>query len=369
MFKQNTLIRGKIRNDVIVLLPVYQEVQIITQTFDYFDRVSSRLNVKIIFITTKLEGIASKNATHLALKKIVGKNSNILLEHCPKMHGSKAGQLNWIMEKYKNQTDYFAIFDADSRPDYKGIQYVMRSNKKPAVFQMPSIYLSHMSNSLASKTIAVFQTSWSFCFEIPKWRSWQDNSCNPHVMYLVGHGLFLKNNIRLSERTITEDIEVGYRLSAQRATMVCVPFFDKAFVPKNFIDAIIQSSRWYYGELMAPITFRKYFKNSNKIIHYSYLCLIRYSQILLWLFGPFMIIIGLIKAITFMPLFLFGLCCIGLYWTLDVFICSYIYASYDSLILMPIKFITNGIGPLLCVSYVIIDRLKIKEFKFVKTKR
>jgi cellulose synthase/poly-beta-1,6-N-acetylglucosamine synthase-like glycosyltransferase len=369
ILKNNSIEKSKTENNVIVLLPIFQETQIIAQTFNYFYQIANKLNVRIIFITTELEGPTAKNATYLAVKKLIGEKSNVLVEHYPKTRGSKASQLNWIMEKYINQTDYFAIFDADSRPDDKGIQYVMQSKKRPAVFQMPSIYLPHESNSLASKTLAVFQTKWSYCFEIPKWRTWQDHLIRSHVMYVVGHGLFLQKNIRLSEQTITEDLELGYRLSAQRAALVVVPFFDKASVPHTFITAIIQSSRWYYGELLAPITFRQQFKDSHNVLRYTLLCLIRYGQILLWMLGPILVIIGLITAVSYPILLALGIASIGLYWLLNVFICTYRHASYDSLILMPIKLITNGVGPMLCVFYVILDLLKIKEFQFIKTKR
>lgn len=369
ILENNTIGKSKIKNTVIVLLPIYQEVQIIIQTFDYFYRIADKLNVKIIFITTELEGHTANNATYIAAKKIIGEKGNVMLEHYPKACGSKANQLNWIMEKYKDQADYFSIFDADSRPDEKGIQYVMQSKKKPAVFQMPSIYLPHESNSLASKTLAVFQTKWSYCFEIPKWRTWQDHSMSSHVMYLVGHGLFLRNDIRLSEQTITEDLELGYRLSAQRATLVVVPFFDNAFVPQKFITAVVQSSRWYYGELLAPVTFRQHSKDAHNVMRYVNLCMIRYLQILLWMLGPILVIIGLMVAIPYPILLAVGIASIGLYLLLNVFICSYGHASYDSFVLMPIKFLINGIGPMLCVGYIVLDRLKIKEFQFVKTKR
>lgn len=369
ILKNNTISKGDTRNEVIILLPVYQETEIIDKTLDYFYRISTKLNIKVILITTELEGDITNNATHLAIMKIIGKERNVLLAHYPEMRGTKAKQLNWVMKKYKDQTDYFAIFDADSRPDVRGIQYVMQAKKRAAVFQMPSIYLPHPSKSLASKTLAVFQTRWSYCFEIPKWQTWQNHPNISHVMYVVGHGLFLQNNIRLSEQTITEDLELGYRLSAQRAPLILIPFFDYALVPQKFTTAIKQSSRWYYGELLAPAVFRQHFRGANNIIRYVYNCIIRYIQILLWMLGPLLVIAGLIIAIPYPFLLIMGVASVCIYWLLHSYICSYGYASYDSLILMPIKLITNGIGPMLCVVYLALDRLKIKEFQFVKTKR
>ena len=102
--------------------------------------------------------------------------------------------------------------------------------------------------------MAVFQTRWSYCFEIPKWRAWHEHPERAHVMYVVGHGLFL-SRIYGFEQTLAEDLELGYRLSAERASLIVMPFFDRALAPKAFTMAIGQSARWYYGELLAPVTF------------------------------------------------------------------------------------------------------------------
>jgi hypothetical protein len=96
---------------------------------------------------------------------------------------------------------------------------------------------------------------------------------------------------------------------------------------------------------------------------------IRYAQILLWMLGPILVMASLIIALSNIQLFAIGLASIGSYWLLHAFICSYGHASYSSLILMPVKLIINGVGPMLCVGYTLLDILKIREFQFVKTKR
>jgi cellulose synthase/poly-beta-1,6-N-acetylglucosamine synthase-like glycosyltransferase len=368
--QQNSKIaKSKARNTVIILVPIYRETQIIVQTIDYFDELATKLNIKVLFITTEREGSPTKNKTYQAARKLLDKEPNLVLEHYPKAHGSKAEQLNWAIEKYRSSADYFAIFDADSRPDIRGIQYVLGTERPSDIFQMPTIYLPHRSNTLASQAIAVFQTRWSYCFEIPKWRAWQNHPNTARVMYLVGHGLFVSNNFRFSEQTITEDLELGYRLSSQRATLTVVPFFDYALVPRKFRTAILQSSRWYYGELLSPINFWQRAKESNSIIQFTLRFIIRYSQILLWMIGPLLVAASIVVVAPNPVLLTIGLVSISLYWIIHAFICAYHQASRSSLILLPIKLITNGVGPMLCVIYVVLDLLKIREFNFVKTKR
>ncbi|MGH2448536.1 MAG: glycosyltransferase [Chloroflexota bacterium] len=358
------------KREVILLIPVYKEAEIINQTYGYFAEIAKTCDVKVIFITTEAEGSASDNATYSLLEKL-NRNKDVELKHYNGVRLSKAAQVNAVMDEYKNKTDYFAIFDADSRPDPRGIKFVLQSESQTDVFQMPSIYLPHKTNTLASQTMAVFQTRWSYCFEIPKWRKWQSWTNGPSVMYVVGHGLFIKNNIRFSESTITEDLELGYRLSAKRATMTLVPYFDTAHVPKKFTTAVIQSSRWYYGELVAPITFWKYAPKAKTghSAEYSVRSLIRYAQILLWMAGPLFVISGLIMSTDNPVLLMLGLTSITLYWLMHSLICYYGNASYQSLLLMPIKLVINGIGPMLCFIYTLLDILKLKEFRFVKTAR
>jgi len=370
LLKHKVINKNK-KNAVILLIPMYQETKIVAQTFKYFYEVSRSCNVKVIFVTTELEGSVADNQTHLALRKLVGNKRSILLEHYSEAHGSKAHQLNMVMEKYKDQTDYFAVFDADSRPDVRGIQYVQGAVQRTDVFQMPSTYLPHPSNALASQTMAVFQTRWSYCFEIPRWLAWQSNPGDSHIMYTVGHGLFIQNSIRFSEKTIAEDLELGYRLAAQGATLSIVPFFDYALVPQRFITAVVQSSRWYYGELLAPAIFWRYATDARTKHRaaYGYHSIIRYVQILLWMLGPILVIVSLILALPNIYLFSLGLVVICLHWLLHLFICRYQHASYRSLLLMPVKLAVNGLGPMLCVIYILLDIMKMKEFRFVKTER
>lgn len=371
LLKNKVIDKSKAKNDVIILIPMYRETKIAAQTFKYFYEIARSCNIKVIFVTTEVEGRTADNQTYLALRRLIGNKSNILLEHYPETRGSKASQLNVVMDKYKDQADYFAIFDADSRPDVRGIQYVMQAGRKIDVFQMPSVYLPHPSNTLASQTMAAFQTRWSYCFEIPKWRNWQANPGSSHVMYTVGHGLFIQNRIRFSEQTIAEDLELGYRLAAQGATLSIVPFFDYALVPQKFVTAIVQSARWYYGELLAFVTFWRHAtdtRTQHRVV-YGYHSIIRYAQILLWMLGPVLVIASLILALPSTYLFSLGLMTICLYWLLHLFICRYQHISYRSLILMPVKLVVNGLGPILCVVYALLDVLKMKEFRFVKTER
>jgi cellulose synthase/poly-beta-1,6-N-acetylglucosamine synthase-like glycosyltransferase len=364
--KNNTLDMTKARNNIVILIPIYQEEHIIAQTMDYFYNIAAKLNIKIIFITTEREGGIAKNKTYLSAKKLIGNKRNILLVHYPEIHGAKAAQLNWVMDNYQGKADYFAIFDADSRPDDRGIQYVIQAEAKADVFQMPSIYAPHPSRSLASQAIAAFQTRWSYCFEIPKWLTWQNQPNEPHVMYVVGHGLFINPHIRFSEQTIAEDLELGYRLSAKSAMFALVPFFDNAAVPKSFIISIIQSSRWYYGELIAPITFWKAAKhnNTNK---YIFKAMIRTMQILLWMLGPALVLLSIFIVTESSVLLIIGLISIGLYFIPSYLICAYGQASLQSLILMPLRLLSISLGPMLCIVYINLDRLKLRKFSFTKT--
>ena len=70
LLKNNKINKSAVRNSVILLVPIYQEAQIIDQTFNYFHQIVDKLNIKIIFITTEVEGSIYTNKTYLSVKKI-----------------------------------------------------------------------------------------------------------------------------------------------------------------------------------------------------------------------------------------------------------------------------------------------------------
>lgn len=363
--------KRQIVNKITILIPMYKESTIAGETVQFFSQIASRLHIEVFFITTEKEGAPETNATYQIIYKAINGTKNLHLLHYPNRQGDKAAQINWAADVRISSDAFLAIFDADSRPDYRGISYVQHSSSDVDVFQMPSIYLPHQSNSIESRASAIFQTRWTYCFEIPRWIRWQHSRRSPLCMYLVGHGLFIKNGIRFPEDTITEDLKLGYKLSSSNVNFVLVPFFDYAYTPKAFSSVIVQSSRWFYGELLSLQTFyNQYRKLPNQKLIYFIRATIRYAQVLLWLLGPTILLLCVLisTASSSQELALFS---IGFFlYILPHGIVGYHNAlSIKSLALVPIRAAINSIGPMLCIYNVILDRLKIKKIDFISTKR
>ncbi len=361
---------SRARNSVTILIPLYKEGRIALETVSYFSELASKLSCDVVFVTTAREGSLKNNETFQMVRKLVDQHNYLSIKHYPYRHGAKASQLNWAMKKLGPHVKYFAIFDADSRPDFRGLLYVKNSRLQPDVFQMPTVYRPHPSESLASKALAVFQTRWTYCFEIPKWQQWQNNPNTSYPMYLVGHGIFLKNGIHFSEDTLTEDLELGYRLSAKRAQLNLVPYFDYATTPRKLYMAIIQSSRWYYGELFSLGSFIKLSKQSDNIIFYMCRATIRYVQILLWMLGPVLVLLATALSVASPLLLGLAIVNIAMYcYALHILVCRYQGLSLSYVILLPVKAVLNGLGPMLCAYFVMLDALNIRKFHFTKTER
>lgn len=349
-------------NDLAIIIPVYQEEKIAKAMVEYFNDISVKKDCDIFYVTTNRD----PEDTQIEIKKIMNKQSKILQYHGD-ING-KAAQINFAIEKLQNDKyDYFGIFDADSRPDLKAFDYVTMNKLEKDILQMPSKYTENMNHiGLISKANAFFQTRWTFCYEIPNWKKWELNSKKHSMMYLVGHGLFIRSGIglRFSENTIAEDIEFGYRASLNDLSLDIIPFFDKCTVPDKYLSTIPQAARWFYGELTMPrlIKHNLTLKNLVKFI-------VRYEQILEWAFGFICITIGIIYSIFTKQILLICIFVISMliYYIVIVSVIRRIdlELSRISICAYSIKSITNCLGPLLCIAKTLFG----KNNKFNKTKR
>ena len=301
--KKSKMNKNTIKKTVAILIPVYNEVPIIKDTIAYFSELSERFDIDIYYITTSKEGVGTDNKTENIIRKLVNNKSTIV--HCPKKTGAKASQLNYAFEYIKKSYDYFSIFDVDSRPDARAFEYIMHDTKSPDLYQMPSVYSRGIENaSLLVKSNAIFQTRWTMCYEIPHWLFWECNIHRP-LMYTVGHGLFIKSSYLKNPRhifredTIAEDIWYGYTASSNNATLSLIPFADYCTVPPSTLGNIKQTSRWFNGELRLAYLKDELLKIRKNKLHSVLLIIKRYLEIMLWPFGPPLIMLSTILSFFF----------------------------------------------------------------------
>lgn len=154
----------KKQQHLALLIPILFEKKIIKETIEFYKKIERKID--IIYVTSEVEG-KQKNSSYLQLKKELY-NSTQKIIHCSKKRKGKAVQLNYAFQKIKGKYDYVGIFDADSRPDHKGLISIIRGRYKADLIQMPSIYDAQKTKGWQA-AVAVFQTTWSFIFEIPHW--------------------------------------------------------------------------------------------------------------------------------------------------------------------------------------------------------
>ncbi len=349
-------------NKVAVIIPVYKEEKIIKNTIEYFKGIKA----DVYYVSTIREGKRTKNSTYQLIRESVVGGKALFYGGGQ----AKSGQINqalrhlYSLDKYS----YIGIFDADSRPDKNVFEYIRSNQLNADILQMPSRYYDNYTTiSLLNKANAVFQTRWSLCYELPQWRKWQTKKSYAPLMYLVGHGLFIsaERKFYFPEDTIAEDLYFGYSMSLDNNSIFVLPFFDNCTVPEKYTLNIIQSSRWFYGELILPKIMTKYKLTVNRLIAF----VVRYTQILQWMLGPIMVLICVIYSFTTFSIWLMVLSMLGiviycvalptLSVTRTMRLNVFFYLAYI------LKSIINCMGPLLCVYKQLLHKNEI----FIKTER
>lgn len=368
---------GGTHRRIALLIPVFKEAVIIADSVKHFNQLAEQHDLEVFYVTTEKEGPKHENPTYSIIKRLINNRSHLL--HYPMQKGAKAAQINYSLDQIELSTekyDYIGVFDADSRPDPAGIDFVKNDSKaSPLVYQMPSRYdKSWSSLRPMAKASAAFQTRWTLCYEIPGWVRWQSALHTGIVMYLVGHGLFIRFNSRLRfpEDTVTEDLALGYRLASTNASVKLVPYWDQCSVPPRMATALVQSSRWYSGEMLSYKIFRNQLTAARLGAVYAAKVLLRYIQLACWLLGPLVVASLLLATLITGDLPGALLLMIGV--TLYSFI---IYLPMKGVLdidwrthaLIPLKGLLNCAGPMLAALSLIRARIFHLQIDFVKTER
>src|SRR5579863_2237913 len=189
-------------NRIFILIPVYQEAEVIKASVEYFAKLGQFPNVLIYYISTEKEG--SNSDTVVAIKQMLEQHEFLYL-HYPETEGFKAHQLNWAIKQIlashsdaDPQATYFGIYDVDSRPEIEVIKTLLYGREP--IYQQPSIYLENYTRIGAIQQIgALFQTKWDLCGNIPIFRAYQQSLQKERSVrslpHLTGHGLFVRADI------------------------------------------------------------------------------------------------------------------------------------------------------------------------------
>ncbi len=251
--------------EVTILIPVFSEENILKETLQFWKKSS----FTPIFITSIRDSGESE--------KIIRRFSNFQIMQFPNIRGYKASQLNWAISQI--HSDYIAIFDADSRPDFRGIEFVQNSGEKP-IYQMYTIF---HGKSMFGKASALYQSRRVLAFELSA-------SIRKKFSYLIGHGLIVKKDILeefpFCEKTLTEDLIFGYQTHLKGFYPTPLPYFDNSSSPDSPITYIRQGGRWFLGDFLFPQFVELSWNDFSKFFR-------RYLHIFDWFLGSILVLYAL----------------------------------------------------------------------------
>lgn len=339
-----------IQNSVTILIPVFCEEKSLVEALLFW----KKSKFSPIFITTEKEKF-NKDCRTL---EILESQTDFQIIHSPNLTGFKATQLNFAIRKITTD-GYFAIFDIDSRPDFRGIEFVEKM-AVDEVLQMPTLFTEKFyENSFFGKATAIFQSRRVLAFEIP-------TLLNSDFGYLVGHGLFIKSTVFqkyiFCETTITEDLVFGYNLYLNGFRPQPIPYFDFSTVPQNFFQTVPQTSRWFIGDLLFP----KYIKIK---LTDTWNIFFRYLHILDWFWGSifviYTLILGSFVQILIAEILIFSFLSLH-YFTLKIANIKGNIKIYFGILL---KMLINSISPTFGIYTKILDIFNIKKLTFQRTEK
>jgi len=283
----------------------------------------------------------------------------------PKVEGIMSHQINYalneIKKEYISPSTFFAIYNADSRPNpdtllfiAKKIQKLEHEKKKPNIIQQSSLFTLNYNRfprtlkGLILKTASIFQTKWTLVHELHRFkthskkvnienRSLIDILANVRLSHCVGHGLFIRLSILQSINsipidTITEDLPFGFYKCCEGEAIYPIPILENSESPTT-LDSLVNQKRVWFTPYLEYIKYRKKVLLENKFrkkLEVDFLTLQGIWTGFIWLVQSFVFLIPLILSIltlnfSFFVIWIFAL---ALYWYIPVFI---IYSNLKKL--------------------------------------
>ncbi|PIS07515.1 hypothetical protein COT78_03200 [Candidatus Berkelbacteria bacterium CG10_big_fil_rev_8_21_14_0_10_43_13] len=204
--------------------------------------------------------------------------------HYPHENGKMAHQINFAVkgicaEKNVGSRDFFGIYNADSKPHPKTLDYIdtfASTQTDLAVFQQHGNYLKNhivLTKNFWTGSVlfsaALWQTRWSLAIEMYNTFRQLPAQKLPQLVrrflypanYCVGHGLFFTRAVYekvtcLSEVTMNEDAEFGLELNQLEIPITPIPFFDLSDSPDSIRSLFIQKSIWFFSPLQSYVYYR-----------------------------------------------------------------------------------------------------------------
>ncbi|MFA7285781.1 MAG: glycosyltransferase family 2 protein [Candidatus Paceibacterota bacterium] len=267
---------------IFILLPLLNEQKIYRETISYFLENFNTPYVFIVIITSSRE--IGEHSTFNFIKKDIenrlwdNNTDRIKLLNEENKNSNMATQLNFAVNEIvgldiKNKEEAYILYNADSRPSSLTLNYFTEYLKKHSAednfaIQQPCVFIKDIGKNNFVNALSLYQTWFCLGHENRILKNYEISTSsiaeqkipfmkelfNSQLGYSVGHGSSMKfstllNNGGYPENLLTEDLTLGYFLSAKKVPIINLDVLEVADVPFDFTSYIKQRNVWFWNYL------------------------------------------------------------------------------------------------------------------------
>lgn len=388
--------------DIFVLLPALKEQKIVKTTIDWFQKFEYKGNIKFIIITTEKEELEfSKNhikddTTNVVVEKYLKeiKDERFIHYHYPKTNGNKSSQMNYAVEKIKEEYQineeetYISVFDFDSKPaldTFENLNIVAEYKNNPdAINQVPLCFKNYEEFSKDKSKVLLLLYTFHHTIRscaIEKAKLLICSLTKYKVpQYCMGACMHIKLSTLLENEKFpifVDDLTLGYRLSIKGARFAYLPSYNYSLIPNRLYD-YMNSAVLIFKGISTYITEIKKAKGRDF-----------YGRVKMFIAGSGNIIVFTIIPWFIIAFYIYSILTnnLGLsFWLLLSIpylwcIASYInlkyygfqkdnkFNSFLAFLISPIWFFFRPFGFLIYLKRLIVSKISHKEIKYKKTER
>lgn len=328
-WEQEWAINPEIDTKIVVLLPMLSEKKIVTATLNYWMTIYYPPDLIKIIPITKREDFERGTTTASLINKWISENTDqaqrVIHLHLPDGGFCKADQLNFALDQINvnlsgwiTDMTFFAVYDADSRPDRRVLLELNHTSKKykdVQAFQQGSLYFADYDN-LPSGILGWYLKSrpfynMRFCFyrELPAFfrsinkmrsKNWLLRTVTASPNHFLGHGEFIQKKLMDQFGQFphpSADTSMGTMLSFYGYAIAPLATFDCGQTPASIRDLFFQGITWYSGCSLYWRDLRVSLQNGLAFsFEHLLMCSKRFIENMIWCIGPILLALVLIFA-------------------------------------------------------------------------
>jgi len=257
---------------IYILVPVYEEQAIIIETVHRFCNLPSdhfEIHIVIACTTREKRSSQSEKTTEEVIRDSIDSGTlspyrdriQVMVDTHQK--GNMATQLNFALEQLRKENSpetIFLLYNADSIISDKTLSALSSLRETSLVngiaFQQPCAYVRDMDAMSSSflNALALYQSWYCLGHESRLVHRYAIGKARTNLGIIVGHGSGMmlavhRNNGGYPENLLTEDLTLGFILSANNVPILPLNALELADVPSTLKSFIIQKSVWFWNYL------------------------------------------------------------------------------------------------------------------------